>query len=212
MIILHLLLNHPIWILSILIILCCLCYVIPVKKGNKYTSLPRFLLAMCILPLLIEGGLFGGLVGWMSFGANGPLTTSLLILRWVLLLSPIFSIFLIYGFLLWAFPSLKNQKKPKNAAEKQKPAQMTPLWETVLKNNTQLVQQAIQQGADINAPFPANGNTPLHISAWNGYAEIAKCLLAQPGINKNVKNLEGKTALDLAKEQGFAEIIALLEK
>ena len=86
-----------------------------------------------------------------------------------------------------------------------------PLWESAATHNTEDISLAIKQGANVNEPYPANGNTPLHIAAWNGYADIVKLLLAQPDINKSAKNLAGKTPLELAEEKQFKEIILLLK-
>lgn len=86
-----------------------------------------------------------------------------------------------------------------------------PLWESAATHNTEDITLAIKQGANVNEPYPSNGNTPLHIAAWNGYADIVKLLLAQPDINKNSKNSAGKTPLELAEEKRFKEIILLLK-
>lgn len=86
-----------------------------------------------------------------------------------------------------------------------------PLYLLVLSKDIHKINQAIQNGANVNEPYPQNGNTPLHIAALNGYADIVKLLLAQPAIEKNRPNQEGKTALDLAKERHQEEIICLLE-
>lgn len=85
------------------------------------------------------------------------------------------------------------------------------IWELIIKQDSPALQKALATGADINAPYPANGNTPLHIAVWNGYTDMVKFLLAQPGIDKNAKNLAGKTPLDLAEEKQLGEITRLLK-
>ena len=80
----------------------------------------------------------------------------------------------------------------------------------VLSQDLNQINQALLNGADVNNPYPENGNTPLHIAALNGYTEIVKLLLAQPNIDKTIKNKEGKTALDTAKERHRTEIVQLL--
>lgn len=142
------------------------------------------------------------------FFVGGILTY--LVLLWLLLLVLPFPLFIAQYILLG---QIKNDLSSDTPVEDDTKTKGTaPLWETVLKNNMELVQTALAQGTKLNEPYPANGNTPLHIAAWNGYTEIAKLLLAQPGINKEAKNLAGKTPLDLAKEQGHTETAALLEK
>ncbi|KAH7964931.1 hypothetical protein HPB49_002576 [Dermacentor silvarum] len=51
------------------------------------------------------------------------------------------------------------------------------------------------------------GDTPLHSSAWKGHSDIVRLLLAA-GANKNVKNKEGRTPLELASDP---ETVALLK-
>lgn len=86
----------------------------------------------------------------------------------------------------------------------------TPLYALVLSQDIPTIKQALQNGADVNAPYPPNGNTPLHIAALNGYTDIVKLLLEQPSIEKNRPNNEGKTALDLAIERNQEEVARLL--
>jgi ankyrin repeat protein len=46
---------------------------------------------------------------------------------------------------------------------------------------------------------------------WNGRATMARLLLAQPGIDVQIRNDFGKTALDIAREKNNGEIINILE-
>ncbi len=107
-----------------------------------------------------------------------------------------------------------QQKNPPLHAQPQeqfpKKGNTSPVYMMVLSQDLDKVKQALLNGADVNAPYPENGNTPLHIAALNGYTEIVKLLLAQPYIDKNIKNKEGKTALDLAKERNRTEVFHLL--
>jgi len=56
--------------------------------------------------------------------------------------------------------------------------------------------------------------TPLHYTAIYGYDEIAKVIIATPGIDKQklfeIKDIDGSTALDLAVEMGKIEIIKVI--
>lgn len=89
-------------------------------------------------------------------------------------------------------------------------SKITPLLEAIIHNNIQQLKELLPSN-EINRAYAGNGNTPLHIAAWNGYTEIAQLLLEQPGINKESKNLAGKTPLDLAREQGHPQIVDLLK-
>ena len=101
---------------------------------------------------------------------------------------------------------------PKPAPRPQVTRQIIPLFGAILAKDIDLVRTALQDDhAALNIAYAQNGNTPLHVAALNGQTEIVRLLLAQPGIDKTIKNNDGKTAFDLAQEKGFAEIVELLE-
>ena len=52
-------------------------------------------------------------------------------------------------------------------------------------------------------------NTPIHLAAALGHKEIVKCLITSDH-NLNIANSCGKTALDLATQNGHIEVIELL--
>ncbi|WCR54083.1 MAG: hypothetical protein PG981_001105 [Wolbachia endosymbiont of Ctenocephalides orientis wCori] len=62
-----------------------------------------------------------------------------------------------------------------------------------------------------------DGNTALHYAVQNGHLKTVKCLLTplsgfiKEECDVTIANNDEKTALDLAKENGNPEIIALLE-
>lgn len=88
---------------------------------------------------------------------------------------------------------------------------ITPLLGAIISGDLDLVRTALQQNPEhLNTSYAQNGNTPLHVAALNGQAEIVTLLLEQPGIDKTLKNNDGKTAADLAQEKGFTEIVQLL--
>lgn len=63
---------------------------------------------------------------------------------------------------------------------------------------------------DINA-LNKNGSTALHIASYHGWIDIVQLLLDN-GINKNIKNIFGVTALDLALKYHHRNIAELLKK
>ena len=68
----------------------------------------------------------------------------------------------------------------------------------------------VQKGANLNLA-DNYGNTPLILAAFNGNAEVVKRLL-QAGVDKAAKDKNyGKTALDWARQQKHAAVVALLE-
>ena len=89
---------------------------------------------------------------------------------------------------------------------------ITPLLGAIITGDIALVQTALQdQPEELNTAYAQNGNTPLHAAALNGYTEIVRLLLEQLDIDTTRTNNDGKTALDLAREKKFKEIVKLLE-
>ena len=106
-----------------------------------------------------------------------------------------------------------NQKEIKKAMPlKPRPSEISNLFQAILDHKTEQIKTILAQGpTQLNVPYTGNGNTPLHIAVWNGYKDIVELLLAQPGIDTQARNLAGKTALDLAQEKNFTEIIEMLK-
>lgn len=71
------------------------------------------------------------------------------------------------------------------------------------------VQVLIDAEADIDVRFGDEKWTPLMMAAAEGSLECAKVLL-KAGANQSVKDTDGETALDFAKEKGHTELIELL--
>ena len=80
-----------------------------------------------------------------------------------------------------------------------------------MENHTEVIAILLGQGADPNAQNIA-GDTPLICATKyaGGKAATVK-LLVDAGTNATLKDDDGKTALDYAKEKGQKEAIALLE-
>ena len=81
----------------------------------------------------------------------------------------------------------------------------TPLHEAAQSGNAAKCEQLIKAGADVNAMDPDYGLTPLHWASqsanWalqSAKADIVRALLVG-GADKDAKNNNGQTPLDLAR-------------
>lgn len=74
--------------------------------------------------------------------------------------------------------------------------------------HVELVQLLLHHGADPNAT-QHGGYTPLHETAQNGFFTVTRLLL-ESGADASIRTSDGKTARQLAEEQGHTELAALL--
>ena len=58
----------------------------------------------------------------------------------------------------------------------------------------------IQAGGEVNEQDEEDGSTPLHDASENGHVEVITALLAA-GADKTIKNKDGRTPYDYAKNQ-----------
>lgn len=75
--------------------------------------------------------------------------------------------------------------------------------------NTEIVKMLLAQGVDANAVYQ-NDLTALMWAAGFGKTDTVRALLAA-GANPALKDNRGKSAADIAREQGFATTVAVLE-
>jgi ankyrin repeat protein len=68
----------------------------------------------------------------------------------------------------------------------------------------------LEWGADVNIQGTLEGFTPLMTAAAEGRVDVVHLLLAAEA-DANVEDKDGDTALSFARENGHAEIVALLE-
>ncbi len=64
--------------------------------------------------------------------------------------------------------------------------------------STEKVQMLVDAGASVSA-VNSQGNTPLHLAAINGHEATCKVLVTELGADPTVRNKEGSTCVDVAK-------------
>ena len=87
---------------------------------------------------------------------------------------------------------------------------VTPLHSAVAAEGAEdlrTVEVLLEAGAPVDARAEG-GSTPLHSAAYNGNAAIMKALF-DDGADPNVANDDGKTPLDLAREQRHHHMLEL---
>ena len=106
----------------------------------------------------------------------------------------------------------KEERKKAHGGDCAPALPITPLLQAVMEGELEKMKEALAAHPEhLNTAYAPNGNMPLHVAALNGYTDIVRLLLEQEGIDTTRTNNDGKTALDLAREKGFAEIVQLLE-
>jgi ankyrin repeat protein len=74
---------------------------------------------------------------------------------------------------------------------------------------TSVVKLLLEGGADLNSRTDNTRSTALHLATERNHTGIVKLLL-EYGVDKNAIDEEGKTALIIAAQKGFLEVVKLL--
>lgn len=61
---------------------------------------------------------------------------------------------------------------------------------------------------ELDAQGPYNGYTALHDAVWHGHASTVQALV-DASARTDLRGLDGRTALDMAREYGYEEIVTL---
>jgi ankyrin repeat protein len=72
--------------------------------------------------------------------------------------------------------------------------------------DVEIVRLLIQKGIPLNEVLNDNGDTYLHKQAYYGRVEVIKLLL-EAGVNRQIKNKEGKTPFDVAQNEVTRQLL-----
>ena len=86
----------------------------------------------------------------------------------------------------------------------------TALMLAAYMGNASLVSDLLTRGANPSLT-DKNGETALHIAAYNNCLGVVNHLLGHTSMNRSVVNKHGKTALVMAQEMEFADILVLFD-
>jgi ankyrin repeat protein len=87
----------------------------------------------------------------------------------------------------------------------------TPLHAAAGKDNIEVAEELIKNGAELEAKVFENHYTPLHVAARNNKKQVAELLIAK-GAEINAKTKNGETPLELAISNRNEELADLLRK
>ena len=87
----------------------------------------------------------------------------------------------------------------------------TALQLAAMYNETDVIRELLQRGADVNKRDRNHGQTALHCSALNNITDTIRLLL-ENGASTTIKDNEGRTPIDLAREWKKQEAVLLLQQ
>jgi len=87
----------------------------------------------------------------------------------------------------------------------------TPLMFAAINRHTESAKELLAQGADANAKAD-DGGTALMLAASSGDKQLVQLLLAHGADASNKYYKTGQTAITIAREHGFDDIVQLLQE
>lgn len=86
----------------------------------------------------------------------------------------------------------------------------TPGHKAAYMGHSQVARRLVENdNLELDAQGPYNGYTALHDAVWHGHTSTVR-VLVEAGVRTDLRGLDGRTALDMAREYGYEEIVALL--
>lgn len=92
-----------------------------------------------------------------------------------------------------------------NVNQSIQPDGKTPLIYAIREGKSSLVELLITKGADINKPDDTWGWTPLMYAAYKGHSYLVLRLVGSR-VDRTIRNKDGQTAADVARNYGFFDI------
>jgi len=86
---------------------------------------------------------------------------------------------------------------------------LTPLHMATTLGKVDVTKVLLENGADPNVTLQSL--TPLHVAAFAGYPDIVELLLKH-GADPSIRDSDGKTALDFARESNRKDVVKIIEE
>lgn len=86
----------------------------------------------------------------------------------------------------------------------------TPLHHAAKKGHVDIIKMLLAKGADVHASSSHDYWTPLHAATYDGQTTAALILL-KAGADPFIRNIQGATPLDYAKEKGLNTVVKFIE-
>ena len=120
----------------------------------------------------------------------------------------------VYWIYAWVMSTSQTAKEMAQTPKEEFPQEVVKeFFNAVLAQNTEAIKASLSFEPKLaKCVWPDNGNTALHVAAWNGWNDIATLLLDADASICQVKNAAGKYPFELAREKGFDELAKRLEK